>query len=107
MKDPQLFTKHAELVQFIGDKLTNKKLHGFYDRALRAVKKPVKPQDLASLKGKIDAIITDLNKRTGKHFSVRCEPTRQAITARLAERTASLRMSMALAKFSSLSKRSS
>ncbi len=85
MKDTLLFNKHAELVNLIGAQVTNKKLHSFYDRALKAAKKPAEPQDLLSLNGKIKAIIDDLNKRTGKQFSARCEPTHQAITARLAE----------------------
>ncbi len=77
--------KYQKYANLIGADLAEKRLNNFFDRVIRKELSPKQTVDLLSLKGKVKAIICNLNDSTGKRFSPQSYPTHQLIAARLAE----------------------
>lgn len=69
--------KYLKYAKLVGADVAERRLNNFFDRVIRKELKPKEVVDLLSLKGKVKAIIDDLNERTGKRFSAISYPTRQ------------------------------
>lgn len=75
--------KHAELSELLGEPEAKRRLHGFYDRAIRAAKKAaglnVAPPSFDS---QVTSILVDLTGRTGVKYRATTS-TKAAIRARM------------------------
>jgi len=76
--------KHIELCRLLGEDEAVRKLHGFYDRAIRKAK--AERETPVSLQKAILRIIEHLNMITGFHYRSTNPETRKLIRARLAEK---------------------
>jgi uncharacterized phage protein (TIGR02220 family) len=83
MKMKTLKQKHAQLSDLLGEPEAKRRLHGFYDRAIRAAKKTV-GLDAAppSFDSQVTSILADLTERTGVKYRTTTS-TKAAIRARM------------------------